>query len=201
MKNILLRLCTISLGAFFIGAQAYHESLFSSEMVYSMKAMAIRPQLKSAQTHLRVMRQEYTKDWPDLKPVPKDVLASSGFGIRMHPIYKRRLMHWGVDFPVMEGTKVKAAASGLVVKVVSNHTKSSYGKYIVIAHDDEHKTLYAHLSRIYVKQGTWIEKGAIIARSGNTGISTSPHLHFEVIENGKRINPLRILKGDAPPPF
>ena len=180
MRNILLRLCIIGLGAFFIGAQAYDEHLISSDMVLSMRAMAIRPKLKSAQTHMRVMRPAYTKDWPDLKPVPRGISTSSGFGIRMHPIYKRRLMHWGVDFPVKEGTQVKAAASGVVIKIIDKAYQSSYGKYVVIRHPNGTQTLYAHNNVNYVSVGQRVSQGQTIAAMGSTGRSTGSHLHFEV---------------------
>lgn len=201
MKHVLLRLLLISIGAFFIGAQAYQKGMVSAKVVSSMKTFAFRPKLKTMQAHMRVMREEYVRELPELKPVPDHINLSSGFGVRMHPVYKRHLMHWGIDFPVLSGTPVKAAANGLVLKVMPIGTKSSYGKYVVIAHDDTYKTLYAHLSKIIVREGELVEKGDIIARSGNTGISTSPHLHFEVIENGKRVNPLRFIKTHIPPPF
>lgn len=127
---------------------------------------------------------------PDLLPVPEDVQISSYYGMRVHPVYKKKRMHWGIDFPLKPGTPIRAAGNGVVEKVVSEGKKSSYGKHIQIGHDHIYSSLYAHLSNVYVVEGQMLQKGDTIGLSGNTGVTTGPHLHFEVFENGKHINPL-----------
>lgn len=127
---------------------------------------------------------------PDLLPVSEDVRISSNFGMRIHPIYKKKRMHYGIDFPLKQGTPIRAAGDGVVQKVISVGKKSSYGKHIQIGHDHIYSSLYAHLSNVYVVEGQMIQKGDTIGLSGNTGVTSGPHLHFEVFENGKHINPL-----------
>ncbi|MEL6674845.1 MAG: M23 family metallopeptidase [Bacteroidota bacterium] len=140
------------------------------------------------------LRQMMALKTPDLKPVSQGVKMSSPFGMRFHPIYRRKMLHRGVDFPLPIGSEVRATASGIVRKVVSQKGKSSYGKYILINHDNEHGSLYAHLSKTYVTVGQEVKKGEMIGLSGNTGLSTAPHLHYELIKNGKRVNPLAFWK-------
>jgi len=127
---------------------------------------------------------------PNLMPVPEHAGVSSNFGMRIHPIYKKKRMHWGIDFPVASGTPVRAAGKGIVQKVISEGKESSYGKHIQIGHDHIYSSLYAHLSNVFVTEGQMIEKGDTIGLSGNTGITTGPHLHFEVFKNGIHVNPL-----------
>lgn len=130
---------------------------------------------------------------PDYLPAPEGSRISSGFGMRRHPIFKNWRMHTGIDFPLSAGTPVKAAAGGMVVKVVERSGLSGYGKHVVIAHDQVYQSLYAHLSQVLVQEGQLITKGEVIAKSGNTGLSTSPHLHFEILKNGKRTDPREFL--------
>ncbi|MEZ4776515.1 MAG: M23 family metallopeptidase [Bacteroidia bacterium] len=126
---------------------------------------------------------------PTLKPVAIEAPVSSAFGMRIHPIIKKWRMHTGVDFPVPVGTPVRAAGSGIVTKTVDRTGLSSYGKHLIISHDQVHSTMYAHLSKVLVEPGQSVQQGETIALSGNTGLSTSPHLHFEIFKNGKRVDP------------
>jgi murein DD-endopeptidase MepM/ murein hydrolase activator NlpD len=138
----------------------------------------------------------------DKKPLAKrNARISSPFGWRRHPIFKTMRKHWGVDYAAPRGTKVFAAGDG-VVKVKKR--KGAYGNYLRIRHNSNYSTAYAHLKGwakgIY--PGKRVKKGDVVAYVGNTGRSTGPHLHYEVIHNGKRINPRtikvasgRILKG------
>ena len=127
---------------------------------------------------------------PDLMPVSEDVRVSSYFGMRIHPVYKKKQMHWGIDFPLPIGTPIRAAADGIVQKTLQEGKKSSYGKHIQIGHDHVYSSLYAHLSKVYVTEGQMIQRGDTIGLSGNTGVTTGPHLHFEVFKNGIHVNPL-----------
>jgi len=107
--------------------------------------------------------------------------------MRKDPVTKEDKMHKGVDFSAKTGTPVIATASGAVEKV--EFMKGGYGKYIQIKHDDQYQTLYAQLSEMNVQVGDKVEKGQLIGKVGNTGMSTGPHLHYEVIKNGEKVDP------------
>jgi murein DD-endopeptidase MepM/ murein hydrolase activator NlpD len=115
---------------------------------------------------------------------------SSGFGYRTHPVYRRRMWHSGIDLTAGYGTPIRAARSG---RVVSCGWNGGFGKAIVLRHDNGFRTVYGHCSKIYVKRNQYVKKGQTIAAVGNTGISTGPHLHFEVRKGGRAVNPLRYL--------
>jgi murein DD-endopeptidase MepM/ murein hydrolase activator NlpD len=121
---------------------------------------------------------------------------SSGFGGRKHPILGYRKMHTGVDFAAPTGTPVLAAGSGTVEYAAWN---GAAGKYIRIRHTDGYKTAYFHLNRINVSVGKYVKQDQIIGKVGSTGRSTGPHLHYEVILNGKKINPKRLSQLSGKP--
>ena len=125
---------------------------------------------------------------PGILPVnPSIYRVSSSFGWRMHPIKNRRIPHDGIDIAAREGNKVYATGKGVVVSV-SNDPRG-YGKQVVIDHGYGYKTRYAHLSKYLVHVGDSVCRGAVVGLIGNTGISTGPHLHYEVIVSGIRKNP------------
>jgi murein DD-endopeptidase MepM/ murein hydrolase activator NlpD len=130
---------------------------------------------------------------PTVKPVDVDWNASS-FGWRIDPITGQNAMHEGVDFLVDTGTPVHAAADGLVVAAESH---PQYGNVVDIDHGNDFTTRYAHNSKLLVKAGTLVQRGAIIAESGSTGRSTGPHVHFEVRYKGVAQNPNRFLQVSA----
>jgi len=111
---------------------------------------------------------------------------TSGFGVRKHPVYNDLRQHNGIDIAAPHGTTVVAADAGTVLTSAYN---SSYGNYIVISHGNGMTTLYAHLSTRSVSAGSTVSRGQQVGLIGSTGISTGPHLHFEVSVNGSRINP------------
>lgn len=123
------------------------------------------------------------------RPIVAKHRISSGFGYRKHPILKRRMMHTGVDFAAKRGTPITAAGSGTVVKI---GRYGGYGKYIKIKHDAVWQTAYAHLNTYKkgLRRGSRVKKGQVIGYVGNTGRSTGPHLHFEVIKYGRPVNPM-----------
>jgi len=100
-------------------------------------------------------------------------------------------VHTGVDFEVKEGTPVKAAVNG---KVLKSGKVNGYGIRVMLEHEDGLKTLYAHLSRVSVKQGSLVNAGDVIGYTGNSGASTTPHLHFGVYQDGKMVDPQQYLK-------
>ena len=113
-----------------------------------------------------------------LFPVVGEAFTSSGFGWRLHPVVGTWLMHAGRDFAAPEGAPVVASLSG---KVVSSGLAGGYGITVVLEHDKpKRRTLYGHLSEIYVKAGQKVQQGEVIGRVGSTGLSTGPHLHFEL---------------------
>lgn len=120
---------------------------------------------------------------------------SAGFGNRMHPIFHVIHKHTGVDFSTSINTPVYATADG-VVDFAGDGWNGGYGRLVKIAHSFGFKAYYAHLNKIIVKNGEFIKKGQIIAYSGNSGISTGPHLHYEIRFLGQPINPINFVKWD-----
>ena len=123
-------------------------------------------------------------------PVTSGGYISSPFGLRPHPVYGVYRQHWGVDIPADYGVGIIASDSGTVI--ISNYD-SSYGNYVVIEHGNGFTTLYAHMSSRAVGVGASVGQGQIIGYIGSTGISTGPHLHFEVSVNGIKVDPERYL--------
>lgn len=115
---------------------------------------------------------------------------TSGFGGRIHPITRKWTTHTGVDLSAGNGTRVRAAADGVVEYAGYN---GGYGWCVIINHGYGYKTLYAHNSKLLVKRGQRVNKGKIISYSGSSGRSTGPHLHYEVWRNGTRVNPVNYL--------
>ncbi|WP_297481342.1 murein DD-endopeptidase MepM [uncultured Photobacterium sp.] len=130
-------------------------------------------------------------------PLLRSYRISSSFNPnRLHPITKRRSPHNGTDFAVPVGTTILAAGDGVVVK---SRYHPLAGNYIVIKHGREHMTRYLHLSKRQVKVGDKVKMGQRIAKSGNTGRSTGPHLHFELIKNGRPVNAMKVPLPQAAP--
>lgn len=120
-----------------------------------------------------------------------ETTQSSGYGMRYHPIKHEYKLHAGTDIPVGTGTKVHASAGGTVTIV--GWDPDGYGNWIEIDHGNGIKTRYAHLSSTNVKVGQKVEQWDVIARSGNTGRSTGPHLHFEYRVNGNPLDPRKYV--------
>ncbi len=126
-----------------------------------------------------------------LKTPVNGAVLSSPFGMRKHPILGYNLMHKGVDFAAPVGTPIYAGGSGKVIKMGWN---GGYGKYMRIRHDREYDTAYAHIHKFAtgMRVGRKVRQGQIIGYVGNTGRSTGPHLHYEILKNGKHVNPMKI---------
>ena len=122
--------------------------------------------------------------------VPVHGEISSEYGNRVNPVTGQYLMHSGVDIAASQGTKIRAAYSGIVSDVGSN---SVGGNYISLVHKDGSETLYCHCSKIIAKKGDVIRAGETIALVGSTGRSTGPHLHFEIHIDDNTVNPLNYL--------
>ena len=122
---------------------------------------------------------------PNGLPV-KAIRINDGFGMRYHPIKKTRAMHKGIDYKVLIGTPIYAPADGIVEMA---ERRSGSGKFIKLGHNFGFETSYSHLNKYFVKRGEYVHKGQKIAESGNTGQSTGPHLHYELLYLSKAINP------------
>lgn len=127
---------------------------------------------------------------PSGRPIIKGWL-SSYFGMRTHPLSGRREMHKGIDFAGKMGGPVIAVAKGVVTYAGKRY---NYGNLVEIAHGNGYTTRYAHNSKILVSVGDTVEKGFQIAEIGSSGRSTGPHVHFEVLQNGREINPVRFIR-------
>ena len=124
-----------------------------------------------------------------IKPISGGRL-SSNFGRRSAPTRGASTYHKGVDWATPTGTAVMASSGGTVIRAGWG---SGYGYVVYIRHPDGRETRYAHLSKVLVKSGETVKQGQKIALSGNTGRSTGPHLHFEILINGSQVNPLQYL--------
>jgi len=145
----------------------------------------------------KALRQaEILNSQPKICPIREDELIrfASKFGYRMHPIYKIRKLHKGIDLTAAKGTSVYATAPGRVV--IASNAHDGYGNKVVIDHGNGYKTVYAHLSKIEVKYGQLVKLATEIGKVGNTGTSISSHLHYEVRLNNHPIDPAPFLYRD-----
>ncbi len=167
-------------------------ALFPTKATVSLES----PKVKYLRVHLRHVARPDLSNYhvqPYLLPVPEVAGISSPFGMRHHPLLDLDRLHAGVDFPVLEGTPVLAAANGVVSLINTPHDSAGYGNAIVLAHDEWYATRYAHLAKIFVVADQVVLAGDTIGLSGNTGLSTEAHLHYEVLLHGKPIDPIEYL--------
>jgi murein DD-endopeptidase MepM/ murein hydrolase activator NlpD len=136
---------------------------------------------------------------PAIQPVKLEDLTrmASGYGWRTDPFTKARKKHWGMDFTAPRGTPIYASGDGVVIR--ADQRSSGYGKHVRIDHGFGYITLYAHMSKYNVRKGQKVKRGDIIGFVGNTGRSQGPHLHYEVIKNGTKVNPINFYYGNLSP--
>ncbi|MFP4526054.1 MAG: M23 family metallopeptidase [Bacteroidales bacterium] len=136
---------------------------------------------------------------PAIMPISNKDLTrtASGFGWRIHPIYKIKKFHEGMDFTAPTGTEIYATGDGVVEKV--KNSLRGYGKHVVVNHDFGYKTLYAHLNDFNVRRGQRVKRGDVVGYVGSTGLSTAPHLHYEVEKDGSAVNPVHYYFNDLTP--
>jgi hypothetical protein len=133
---------------------------------------------------------------PAIQPVANKELTrlASGFGMRIHPIYKVKMMHFGVDFTAPRHTPIYATGDGIVEKVIRNF--GGYGKQVIINHGFGYQSRYAHMQDFNVKKGDRVKRGDMIGTVGNSGLSTAPHLHYEILKDNKKVNPVNYFYMD-----
>lgn len=133
---------------------------------------------------------------PSIFPLaPSDLIRfASGFGYRTHPIFHIRKFHKGVDLTALKGSPVYSTAKGTVI--VASNLNDGYGNKVVVDNGYGYKTIYAHLHKIQVKVGQELNLGDLVGQVGNTGISVSPHLHYEIRYNDNPINPMSFIFKD-----
>jgi murein DD-endopeptidase MepM/ murein hydrolase activator NlpD len=147
---------------------------------------------------LSLRKQEMLASIPSLQPIPSDQTAlSSGFGDRLHPIHKIVKFHAGMDFTSPVGTEVHSTGDGRVT--FADYGTNGYGVHVVIDHGFGYETLYAHMSKLNVRKGQRVKRGDIIGQVGNTGLSSGPHLHYEVHRDGQAVNPAFFFFNDLTP--
>lgn len=158
-------------------------------------------QSKSFDDVLKLARnkEEMINSIPAIMPlnIKNMIRQPGGFGWRTHPIYKTQEFHPGMDFPAAEGVPVYATGDGVVES--SDANMQGYGNHVVINHGYSYQTLYGHLSKINVRAGQKVKRGQLIGLVGSTGLSTAPHLHYEVIKNGQKVNPINFYYNDLNP--
>ncbi|NMA67364.1 MAG: M23 family metallopeptidase [Clostridiaceae bacterium] len=152
-----------------------------------LKEEDVNSQIAKKETELN----NYLDSLPTYWPIDNMAAPTSGFEMRLHPIYKRKIHHDGIDIGDKVGSPIYAAGSGKVILAGYN---GGYGKCIIISHGNGFKTVYGHLSAYNVKEGDWVKKGQQIGKMGSTGTSTGPHLHFEVRINDVAVEPLQFLE-------
>lgn len=137
----------------------------------------------------------FMKFIPNGYPLATLMGITDPFGLRYHPVFHIRRQHTGTDFAARIGTPVYATADG-VVDMADSGWNGGYGKLVKLTHSFGFKTYYAHLSEVLVKSGAFVKKGQLIAKTGNSGVSTGPHLHYEVRFLEQPINPIHFAQWD-----
>ena len=144
-------------------------------------------------------KEELLASIPAIQPVANKDLKrmASGYGYRIHPIYKTRKFHWGMDFSAPKGTPVYATGNGTIEKV--KRSRRGYGNQVKINHGFGYVTFYAHLQKYTVRKNQKVKRGDLIGYVGTSGTSTAPHLHYEVIKGKRKLNPVYFYFSDLTP--
>ncbi|WP_051315551.1 M23 family metallopeptidase [Arenibacter certesii] len=144
--------------------------------------------ISSLETYLQY-RPKLLEQFPSAVPLEKDNFTiTSNYGIRVHPITRKEKKHYGIDLATTPGKKVYASASGTILDIL--YSKKGYGTHIIIKHRFGFETLYGHLNKVLVRKGQTVDQHEIIGMVGNTGNSTGYHLHYEILKNQVKIDPL-----------
>ena len=183
------------------------EGFYSEEMVINTnkrldriaKKLFIQSKSYDEVIDLAINKEKLLASIPAIQPIPNKNLKrmASGFSWRIHPIYKTRKFHYGMDFTAPTGTVIYATGDGTIKSVTKS--RRGYGNHIVVDHGFGYETLYAHMSKFNAKKGQKVKRGDVIGYVGNTGTSTAPHLHYEVWKDHKKINPINFYFNDLTP--
>lgn len=147
---------------------------------------------------LVMRKQEMLASIPSVEPIPQNQgRLSSGFGDRLHPIYKIMRPHHGLDFTSPSGTEVHATGDGKVI--FSGYSTDGFGIHVIIDHGFGYQTLYGHLSKTVARKGAQVKRGDVVGLVGSTGLSTGPHLHYEVHKDGVAVDPVNFLFNSLTP--
>jgi murein DD-endopeptidase MepM/ murein hydrolase activator NlpD len=144
-------------------------------------------------------KEEMLSCLPAIQPISNKDLTrtASGWGLRVHPIYKIVKFHYGIDFTAPLGTDIYVTGDGVVESVTQ--ASRGYGNHIIVDHGFGYKTIYAHLDRFNVRRGQKVKRGDVIGFVGSTGASLAPHLHYEVELNGTKVDPVNFFFNDLSP--
>lgn len=187
------------LGAFKYGGADIRETLDKIDLL--SRQMVLQSKSLDTIQNLAKNQEKMLASIPSVKPVREDKLQKSigtlsGFGYRIHPVYKIRKFHAGLDFPARVGTAIQAPGDGVVVETGWHN---GYGNCVKVSHGYGYETLYGHMSKICVTVGQHLTKGQKIGEVGDTGLSTAPHLHYEVHYKGNPINPINFCMDNLTP--
>lgn len=187
-----------------VNRYAHLEGMKNSEIVIETakkldkisKQMYIQSKSYDEIVELAKNKEQMLAAIPAIMPISNNDLkrTASGWGWRIHPIYKIRKFHYGMDFTAPTGTEIYATGDGVVTNVSTS--RRGYGMKIVINHGYGYETLYAHLSKFNVRKGQKVKRGDVIGFVGSTGTSTAPHLHYEVHKDGNKVNPMHFYFND-----
>jgi murein DD-endopeptidase MepM/ murein hydrolase activator NlpD len=146
-------------------------------------------------TEMAKNKTDYLAAIPAIQPISNKDLTrmASGYGYRIHPIFKTHKFHSGIDFTAPKGTPIYATGNGTVTTAENGN---GYGNHIVINHGYGYSSLYAHMSKMVCKPGKKVKRGELIGYVGSTGTSTAPHVHYEVIKGERKVNPINYFFND-----
>ena len=163
------------------------------------KQMVVQSKSLDEIVKLAKNKEEMLASIPAIQPVANKDLKrmASGYGYRVHPIYKTRKYHWGMDFSAPKGTPVYATGNGVVIKAV--RTRKGLGNYVKIKHGYGYVTVYGHMERYVVRKNQKVKRGDLIGYIGTSGTSTAPHLHYEVHKDNRKMNPVYYYFNDLTP--
>ncbi len=144
-------------------------------------------------------KKEMLASIPAIQPVSNKELKrmASGYGYRIHPVYKTRKFHWGMDFSAPKGTPIYATGNGKVE--YAKRSRRGFGNHVKIDHGFGYKTLYGHMDSFTVRKGQKVKRGDMIGYVGSSGTSTAPHLHYEVVKGNRKVNPIYYYFNDLTP--
>jgi len=166
-----------------------------------LRIQQIRHQVNTLKGSYQLVEKRMMAKEKELENVPSILPVNgrlnSGFGHRRHPVTGAMKMHTGLDFDCSEGTPLYATGDGVVSH--AGYGENGYGMYVDINHQNGYVTKYAHMSKTKVKAGQKVTRGQMIGYSGNTGLSTGPHLHYEIIHKGEKIDPVDFFYMDLSP--